>query len=165
MKELIKKITEHPLFKKFVNRETILYVVFGILTTVVNYAAFYVFDNAFEKGNLFGKYGYLVANIIAWVAAVVFAFITNKLYVFESKSWNLKIAGFEFVSFVAARLVSFFIEQGLMLLFVTSWEMNKYIAKLIISVLVIILNYIFSKLIIFKKKGDVSPSRDDAANS
>jgi putative flippase GtrA len=164
MSELIKKIAENPLFKKYVNRETILYVIFGVLTTIVNYVAFFIFDSAFGKADLFGKYGYLIANIIAWIAAVIFAFITNKIYVFESKSWKASIIGFEFASFVGARLFSLLIEMGFMWLFVSRLGMNKYIAKLIISVVVIILNYVFSKLVIFRKREGTNTLPHDENN-
>ncbi|NLB37450.1 MAG: GtrA family protein [Clostridiales bacterium] len=152
MRNLIKKVIENPLLKKYVNRETVLYVIFGVLTTIVNYAAFYIFDKTFENASLLGKNGYLVANILAWIAAVVFAFITNKIYVFESRSWNIAIVSFEFAGFVGARLFSLLVEMGCMWLFVSRLGMHKYLAKLIISVAVIILNYVFSKLFIFKKK-------------
>ena len=88
------------LFKKVVNRETVLYIVFGVLTTLVNFVSFKLFDV------LLGTKLYLVTNVIAWVIAVAFAYVTNKLFVFESKSWALPVIRREIPSFVAARLFS-----------------------------------------------------------
>lgn len=68
------------LIKKFVNKETIVYLIFGILTTVVNYFIFWIFNSRF-------KVPVLIANVIAFIVAVIFAFITNKIFVFESKSF------------------------------------------------------------------------------
>ncbi|HZJ78287.1 MAG TPA: GtrA family protein [Clostridia bacterium] len=152
MKKIIKDILELRIVKTFVNRETMLYVLFGLLTTAVNLVVFNIFDKALGDSSFFGEFGYLVANTIAWIVSVIFAFITNKIFVFESKSWELKTAGFEFSSFVGARLFSLFVEQGLMLLMVTHFGVNKNISKLLIAAIVIALNYIFSKLIIFKKR-------------
>lgn len=73
------------LFKKLVNRETVTYVIFGVLTTLVNLVVFKGADVLFR-----GEH-YLVSNSIAWIVAVAFAYVTNKLFVFESKSWKLDI--------------------------------------------------------------------------
>ncbi|MDO4379519.1 MAG: GtrA family protein, partial [Clostridia bacterium] len=73
------------LFKKLVNKETVTYVIFGVLTTLVNLVVFKGFDVLFK-----GKY-YLFTNTIAWIAAVAFAYVTNKLFVFESKSWKFDV--------------------------------------------------------------------------
>ena len=107
---------------------------------------------------------YLINNAIAWVVGVIFAFVTNKLFVFESKSWNVKIAGKELTEFVGARLFSFGVEEGGMWLFVDILAFGEksltlfgititgqIIAKLVLAVIVVILNYFFSKFIIFKK--------------
>ena len=139
-------------------REAILYVVFGALTTVVNFVVFKACN--MTAGEKF----YLVSNIIAWLAAVVFAYITNKLFVFESKSWEPKVLLREIPSFAGARVLSLGIEElGLWLLVdicrmeninlrVWSFDIEgSMIAKLILAVVVVILNYIFSKLVIFKK--------------
>lgn len=145
------------LFIKY--KELITYVIFGVLTTLVNFAAFWVLDK------ILGAHLYLLSNAIAWVVAVVFAYVTNKLWVFESKSWAPKIVAKESVEFVAARLFSFAIEEGGLLLFVDylgfsefSFELlgyeftGRFIAKVILAVIVVILNYFFSKFIIFAKK-------------
>lgn len=140
-------------------KELITYVIFGGLTTLVNFVAFYVVTQ------ILGEELYLINNAIAWVVSVVFAYVTNKLFVFESKSWNLKLVAKESVEFVGARVFSFLIEEGGMLLFVSvlgfgeiSFNIfgftitGQLIAKLILAVIVVIMNYFFSKFIIFRKK-------------
>ncbi len=145
------------LFIKY--KEMLLYLIFGVLTTLVNFIAFGVCTK------ILGEELYLVNNAIAWVVGVVFAFITNKLFVFESKSWSGKTAGKEFIEFVGARLFSFGVEEGGMWLFVDALAFGEksltlfgftitgqIIAKLALAVIVVILNYFFSKFIIFKRK-------------
>lgn len=157
---------------KFFTKEIITYLVFGVLTTVVNLGIFYVFKKLFiaiewngvfnillEKAGLqkalefFGEgTDYLDANLIAWVAAVIFAFVTNKLWVFESKSWKPSVAGKEFVGFMGARIFSFVVETIMMFVMITLLSWHDLIAKTIVGIVVVIINYVFSKLIIFKKK-------------
>lgn len=145
------------LFNKY--KEIITYVVFGMLTTAVNFAAFWILSR------VLGESLYLLNNAIAWVVSVVFAYVTNKLWVFESKSWAARVVAKEVVEFVAARLFSFGVEEGGLLLFVDVLGFGKYafslfgfeitgqlIAKVILAVIVVILNYFFSKFIIFAKK-------------
>lgn len=144
------------LFIKY--KELILYVVFGVLTTLVNFAAFWVFTE------ILGESLYLLNNAIAWVAGVVFAFVTNKIFVFESKSAEVKKVIKELAEFTAARLFSFGVEEGGMLLFVTALGFGKktfeifgftftgqFAVKVVLAIVVVILNYFFSKFIIFKK--------------
>ena len=151
----MKKIKE--LILKY--KELIVYVIFGGLTTVVNLVVFTL------SGMALGDERYLVSNVIAWFAAVIFAYITNKLWVFESKSWSIKVLLKEIPSFFAARVLSFLIEEFGLYVFVDLLSFNEIslkilsfeiggelIAKAILAVIVVILNYVFSKLVIFKKK-------------
>lgn len=135
------------LLKKLINKETITYVIFGGLTTVVNYAIYYLFYK-------FTAIDPIIYNIIAWVAAVIFAFITNKLFVFESKSFAPKLLFQEFMSFIGARLLSLLFETGFLALTVKVFHMNELLAKIIAAVFVVIFNYFASKFFIFKKKID-----------
>ncbi len=139
MKELMKN-----LIKKFLNRETVSYLVFGVLTTVVNYASY-------ELCKWLGIH-YTVSTVAAWVLAVAFAYITNKLYVFESKSFEKNVLLREISAFVGCRLFSGLCDLGFMILAVELLCMNDSIAKLASNVFVVIINYIFSKLFIFRKK-------------
>ncbi len=147
------------LFKKLVNKETVTYVIFGVLTTLVNLLVFKGFDVLFK-----GKY-YLFTNTIAWIAAVAFAYVTNKLFVFESKSWKLDVIKKEIPSFLGARIASYFVEQAGLWIFVELFHFDekvfdfilvklsgKITAKLIIGVIVVVINYVLSKFIIFSKK-------------
>ena len=140
-------------------KELIIYVLFGLCNTVVNLGSYKLLSM------ILGLELYLVSNGIAWFITVVFAFITNKLFVFESKSWNIKLVFKEAVSFFAARVLSFFIEEmGLFVLVdlvgMKSFSINilsftiggDMIAKLAIAVVVVIWNYVFSKFVIFRKK-------------
>ena len=157
---------------KFFTREIITYLIFGVLTTAVNLISFYVtkkifiaigwegvLNAVFEKANLTAVLellgsgtDYLDATVIAWAIAVIFAFVTNKLIVFESKSWAPAVAGKEFAGFIGARLFSLLVEMLCMFTMVTLLTWNEFVAKIIVQVIVVILNYVFSKLIIFKKK-------------
>ena len=155
MKNLINKLIE-----KFFTREVISYLIFGVLTTVVNFVFYWLFTEVFAVY-------YITSNVIAWVFAVVFAYITNKLFVFESKSWEGKVLAKEIPSFVAARLFSLGVEELGLIIFVNFLHFDSKVfhiplinfdlsgemtAKIILAVVVVILNYFFSKLIIFKKK-------------
>ena len=140
-------------------KELIVYVIFGGLTTVVNLVVFTL------SGMVLGDERYLISNIIAWFAAVIFAYITNKLWVFESKSWDVRVLLKEIPSFFAARVLSFLIEEAGLFVFVDllsfkdisfkilSFELGEeLIAKAVLAVIVVVLNYVFSKLVIFRKK-------------
>ena len=150
MKKILNLLSKH--------REIIVYLIFGVLTTAVNLATFYAMESITEIS-------YLINNAVAWVVGVIFAFVTNKIFVFQSKSWKPSVAIKEGIEFLGARLFSFGVEElGLWLLvdiiglasfskvifgFAISGEL---IAKVILAIVVVILNYVFSKLIIFKKK-------------
>ena len=149
------------------NKETVTYVFFGGLTTLVNLLVFKVFDL------FFGGKWYLLTNTIAWIAAVAFAFVTNKLFVFESKEWTFAVLKKEIPGFLSARIGSYFVEQGGLWCFVELLHFDekvfdfkllqlsgKIVAKLIIGVVVVVLNYLFSKFVIFKKKDEPNGKED-----
>lgn len=130
------------LFKKY--KETILYLVFGGLTTVINLLVYAITTKIFGIN-------YLVCTVIAWILAVIFAYITNKLYVFESKSFKKEVIVKEVTSFFLARLLSLFIDMLIMYVFVSIFKFNDMVIKIISNIVVIIVNYVLSKFIIFKK--------------
>ena len=149
------------------NKETVTYIFFGGLTTLVNLVVFKVFDL------FFGGKWYLLTNTIAWIAAVAFAFVTNKLFVFESKEWTFGVLKKEIPGFLSARIGSYFVEQGGLWCFVELLHFDekvfdfkllqlsgKIVAKLIIGVIVVVLNYLFSKFVIFKKKDEPNGKED-----
>lgn len=133
----------NKLISKLLNRETILYIIFGVLTTVADLAAFGLL-------HYIAGINEIIANTVAWVVAVAFAFITNKLFVFSSKNFEKKGLLREICTFVSARLLTLIITD-IFLVFAENISMNLMLAKVLISVVVIILNYIFSKLFIFRK--------------
>lgn len=152
------------ILKKLVNKETVTYLIFGVLTTVVNFAVFKGFDLLFTKTVSVDLV--LLTNIIAWIVSVAFAFVTNKLFVFESKSWKGSVLRKELPSFVSARLLSLGVEELGLLIFIKWLDFDRFVfevlpgfsiggkmlTKIGLSVIIVIMNYVFSKFIIFKKK-------------
>ena len=134
------------LLKRILNKETILYIIFGVLTTVVDFIVAYLL---FYKSD----FSAVSSNTIAWVVAVIFAYITNKIFVFEAKQTNLKVLCGEIVAFVGARLVTL-IMTNIFILITSIIGIEFIISKLLISVFVIIINYFFSKLFVFKKENE-----------
>jgi len=125
-------------------RDLILYGVFGLLTTVVNWVSYKLFFSLFRIPNV-------PSTCIAWLLAVLFAFITNKLWVFESKSFEKRILFKELGTFFSARIATGLLDVLIMWYAVDKMNYNEDLWKLISNVIVIIINYIASKLIIFKK--------------
>ena len=119
------------------------YVFFGGLTTLVNIG---VFAGATDAG-----LSWQVANFLAWVFSVLFAFITNKLWVFKSHTADNKALLWEFSKFVFARVASLGIDYGFMLLFIQLIGLNATVAKILTQFAIVVANYAFSKFVIFKK--------------
>lgn len=130
------------LIYKFINRETVSYLIFGVLTTIINIAVY-------RLSTIVGI-AYWIANIVAWIAGVIFAFVTNKLFVFESRSLQPVVVLKEAVSFTTARLLSGVFDMAFMVVAIEMIGMDDFYAKIISNIFVIILNYIFSKLFVFK---------------
>ncbi|MBQ7618252.1 MAG: GtrA family protein [Desulfovibrio sp.] len=126
------------------NHELIAYLIFGLLTTLINYVVYFFCL-------LILNFDYLLSNTLAWILAVLFAFITNKLYVFHSLQWDFFIAFRECWQFFSARIFSLLIESALLWFCVEQLELSEKITKVFTNVLVIVLNYLISKTIIFKK--------------
>ena len=120
------------------------YLFFGGLTTVVNYLVYLPCYNWLEISAS-------ISNVIAWVVAVAFAYLTNKPFVFKSHDWSWKTVGPELAKFVGCRIGSGLLETAIIFISVDVLLWNGNIWKLITSVLVVILNYIGSKLLVFKK--------------
>ncbi len=152
----LKKIWEENRSKL---KELFLYGVFGVLTTILNIALYRI---------LSGIMNHLIANAIAWVICVLFAFVTNKVFVFESKSFETKLVLKELAAFTAARLATGVFDELFMFVAVDLLKCGQMnleafgltingatIAKIISNIIVIIFNYIFSKLFIFAKKDKI----------
>ena len=121
-----------------------MYLVFGVLTTVVNYVVYLPCYNLWDMSAS-------TSNVLAWVAAVTFAFLTNKPFVFRSFDWSAKVVLPELTKFVGTRIGSGAMETAIIFLAVDLAGMNGNIWKLLTSVLVVILNYIGSKLFVFRQ--------------
>ena len=126
------------------HRDILSYLFFGGLTTVVNYL---VYLPCYNLLNLSAA----VSNAIAWAVAVAFAYLTNKPFVFRSHDWSMKTVVPELTKFVTCRIGSGLLETGILFLCVDLLAWNGNVWKLITSVLVVILNYVASKLLVFKK--------------
>lgn len=136
-------------------KEPILYVFFGGLTTLVNYIIYFSCTEGF-------RLGWSAATVLAWIGAVLFAYVTNRKWVFESSAIGVQAVVLEFAKFIAARLLSLGMEWVTLKLLLDILHMNNYIyaslpvgefaAKTIAQVIVIIANYIFGKWVVFRKK-------------
>ena len=131
------------MYRKY--EEGINYLIFGFLAFVLNYVLYYVFSGVFEVHHL-------VSTVLSWALTVVFAYWTNRTFVFKSKNKDVKSLWEEFISFIGARVATEILELGLMFLMVDCADLNEYISKFICQVFVIVANYFLSKLWIFKEK-------------
>ncbi len=145
------------LIKKLLNRETLSYLFFGLMTTLVNYLTFFLCYNICSVPSL-------VANALAFCTAVLFAYTVNKLFVFETKRGSFSSLAKEFASFIGARLITFALEQtGLWiseLAGLSSWKIGEIfskpidgitLAKVALSVIVVIVNFFLCKYLVFRK--------------
>ena len=137
------------LLKKY--KSVILYVLFGGLTTVVDWTVsfllYYFWGEAIEATPIL-LHG---ANVIAWVAAVAFAYVTNRIWVFESKRCGFLPVLFEIAAFAGGRVLTLLLQEAIMAIFCTWLGLNLYLFKVVAAVLVVILNYFISKLLVFRK--------------
>ncbi len=137
------------LLKKY--REQIMYIIFGVATTVVNWIVYVTMQKVFHAEMT-------LSNAVAWVISVLFAYVTNKLYVFESKSWKPMLVLREATAFVGARLLTGLFDTFFPTLLYkiglnqTVFGIEGFVAKAVASIAVIVLNYVFSKLIVFRNK-------------
>lgn len=124
--------------------DILVYLFFGVLTTLVNYIVYLPCYNLLH-------WGAAVSNVVAWVAAVAFAYLTNKPFVFKSHDWSAETVVPELTKFVGSRILSGAFETAFIFVTVDLLSFNGNVMKLITSVLVVVLNYIASKLLVFKK--------------
>ena len=132
------------LFNKY--KEVIMYLIFGVLTTVVSLVSYYLLTITVLNPEI--GLQLQIANILSWILSVAFAYITNRKYVFESKSNNYAK---EITSFVGGRVATLLMDMLIMFVFVTLLKFNDKIFKLVSQVVVIVANYIISKIFVFKK--------------
>lgn len=136
MKTMFEKI------KRMITRELIIYGIVGVCTTAVNLSSFHLICNVLGVTDL-------VSNVYAWVIAVIFAYITNDLVVFKDKHGSFTVEFLKIVKFFVARLLSLGIEQLGLLIFVKKMGIYNMLVKVVLAIIVILLNYVFSKLYIF----------------
>ena len=125
------------------HKEVINYLIFGFLSFVVSMATYYLARICFD---------YVISNIISWIIAVIFSYVTNKLFEFESKIEGKRKLVKEFVTFILSRIFTLVLETLILYMMVDLMNMNDRMVKVIAQIIVILMNYILSKLIIFKKK-------------
>ena len=150
---MISRITD--LLRKY--KEMISYLFFGVATTLVNFVVYALMTDLLSLKPT-------PSNITAWFAAVMFAFITNKLFVFESKSMKARVLIGEFGAFFAARIFSGIVENGGFWLCVDVLEFNDWIVKIALSVFVVVMNYITGKFIVFRAKRSAKKDTDNEKN-
>ena len=131
------------LYKKIFNKEVILYLIFGVLTTLVDTVVFYI-------SNYTIHIHYVISTCLAWIFAVLFAYITNKIFVFSSTKNNQNIFK-EIFYFFSLRLVSLLLSIVFMVIMVNYLHIPEIISKILVNIFVVISNYFFSKIFIFKR--------------
>ena len=132
------------LFNKY--REIVMYLIFGVLTTAISLGTYYILVYTILNPEI--SYQLQLANVLSWIAGVTFAYFTNREFVFESKNENKLKEGSKFLM---SRITTLLMDMFIMFLGVTVLHFNDKIIKLISQVIIIISNYLFSKLIVFKK--------------
>lgn len=155
-------MTINKIFHKY--RQPITFMLFGLCTTVIDYGAYFIFGGIVGSENIIEEKYYILGNLFSWFFAVTFAYITNKIFVFRSKQWNVKTLIKEIPTFYGTRFVALMVsELGIWLLVSVAGLKNFYIAflyvviqgdliaKLIMSLVSTMLNYLFGKFIIFSK--------------
>lgn len=130
------------LYNKY--KEILMYLIFGVLTTVVNIVSYFLLARILHIDTV-------VSTVIALILSILFAYITNKIFVFESKTNTAKELLKEIISFFGCRAFTGILDVAFMYITVEVFNLNDMIMKIISNIVVIIVNYIFSKLIIFKK--------------
>lgn len=141
--------------KKILNKEVKMYLVFGIMTTIINYSVFAI------GIHYWGENHALEVNLIAFILATIFAFVTNKKYVFENNVNGIQKTALAFLQFVASRVFSMLIEQAGLYISIHWLNVSRFevlsingimIAKIILSFVAVVINYFMSKWFIFRKE-------------
>ncbi len=126
------------------HREIILYLVFGGLTFLVSTLTYALFNVGLGIHEL-------IANIFSWIFAVTFAYITNKIWVFQSRNLGAGKTVIEGIKFFGGRVFTFAVEELILFIFITRMHFNSILIKVIAQIVVIVLNYVISKLFVFRK--------------
>lgn len=126
-----------------INKQLIMYALFGILTTLVNITAYFFFVR-------FISLDFFISNLLAWIISILFAYITNRIYVFKSKASGIRNLMREVFLFIATRLFSGVLDMVALYMFVETLSFKDGVSKLITNIMVIFTNYLFGRLIVFK---------------
>lgn len=150
-KDIFDKIMSFPILVKLYpfyqkNKSVLLYIFFGGLTTVVSIGSFALCNTVFAINEL-------IANAISWILAVAFAYITNRIWVFNSNATGKALIK-EIIAFFGGRITTFFIEELILLVFVTWLRFDGLLIKTSAQVLVLVLNYFISKILVFSEKNN-----------
>ena len=133
-------------------KHIIYYLIFGLITTVVNIGTYWLCYDVMHIPNL-------ISNFIAWITAVIVSFVTSKIWVFGSKSWEASIVISEAAKFFGARVATFFIDELIMGVGVDLLHFNGLVMKVVSGIVVVILNYVFSRIWVFRKNGGVNKDK------
>ncbi|MCC8069520.1 MAG: GtrA family protein [Ruminococcus sp.] len=134
------------------HEDLMLYLIFGVLTTIVSFVTQYGMSIILSQTAMLEEVRLLIDTIFSWICSVTFAFFTNKKYVFKSVTNNKKDFWNEFLKFYSARLASLGLEAIIILVFVTTLHFSEMIVKIFAQILIMLANYLFSKLVVFKGK-------------
>ena len=136
------------------HKEIISYIFWGVMTTIVSWCSYSLFVIILPEG----KYEVTTANVLSWISAVLFAFVTNKVWVFRSKSWKASLVFKELLKFVISRIASGAFEIATVPLLVKIglnrrlFGIDGLLAKILVSIIVVFINYVLSKLLVFKRQ-------------
>lgn len=149
-KDIFDKIMEWPLFRIFQPfykkyKEMLLYLFFGGLSFIVSISIYAAFNIGMALNEL-------IANVLSWIITVMFAFLTNRIWVFRSPTNSVSEFIKQMFAFYSGRVITLIVEEAVLLIFITWLGFNSILIKVIAQVIVIVLNYIISKLLIFKNK-------------
>ena len=153
--KISKKLHEHPLLSRFFNYEFIAYLVVGVLTTAVNYVVFWICSGPL------GIPSKALCNVIAFIIAVTFAYIANKIFVFDSPSWKISVIWKEFIAFVGTRALAGAIETFIIWITCDILGWNEILMKVLTSIFVVIVNY-FTSRFSFRIAGKLGKKKDSA---
>ena len=148
-KDIFDKIMElpsfrifEPFYKKY--KEILLYLFFGGLTMIVSIVSYAICNLTFEINEL-------IANVFSWILAVLFAFYTNRIWVFQARTNSIRDFLKQMIAFCSGRIVTLIIEEVILFIFITNLHCGSMMVKIVAQIVVIILNYIISKLWVFNK--------------
>lgn len=133
----------NPFYKR--HKEVLLYLFFGGLSFLVNVGSFIFLNKSLSLNEL-------VANVISWIVTVLFVYVTNKLWVFKVDVKTMKAAIFQILSFFTGRLGTLFLEEAIIFVFITKMDLNSTIVKIVAQIIVIVANYVISKLVVFRSE-------------